>query len=129
VYRSCHKTLVYHVCSQSFDSAIGQANKHYGVTRPPLAVKAKLMAPDYILANREQRFLATEKEKIGYFTGALRIGVDKLPTKRSIVQVASNPRPIGISWTSFRSSSRPNLCRFQLLWFPFVMSLRMSFLL
>jgi hypothetical protein len=39
------------------------------------------MAPDYILANREQHFLATEKEKIGYFTGALRIGIDKLLTK------------------------------------------------
>jgi hypothetical protein len=81
VYRWCHKTLVYHVCSQSFDSAIGQANKHYRATRPPLAGKAKLVAPDYILANREQRCRATEKEKIGYFTGELRIGIDKLPPK------------------------------------------------
>jgi len=44
-------------------------------------VKAKLMAFDYVLANQEHRYLATEDEKVGYFTGELGIKIDSLPTK------------------------------------------------
>jgi hypothetical protein len=39
------------------------------------------MAFDYVLANQEHRYLATEDEKVGYFTGELGIKIESLPTK------------------------------------------------
>ena len=81
VFTSGKKTIVYHLCSRPFYSAIGQPNNRHRRERPPFAVKAKLMALDYVLANQEHRYLATEEEKVGYFTGELGIKIDSLPTK------------------------------------------------
>jgi hypothetical protein len=81
VYESGKKTIVYHLCSRPFYSAIGQPDNRHRCERPPYAVKAKLMALDYVLGNQEHRYLATEEEKVGYFTGELGIEIDSLPTK------------------------------------------------
>ncbi len=45
------------------------------------AIKAKLMALDYVLAHPEISFLATEQEKVEYFTCKLGIDTASLPTK------------------------------------------------
>jgi hypothetical protein len=81
VYGSGKKTIVYHLCSRPFYSAIGEPNNRHRRERPPFGVKAKLMAFEYVLANQKHRYLATEAEKVGYFTGELGIRIDSLPRK------------------------------------------------
>jgi hypothetical protein len=80
VYGSGKKRIIYHLCSRPFYSAIGEPNNRQRRERPPFAEEAKLMAFDCVLANQEHRYLATEAEKVGYFTGELGIKIDNLPT-------------------------------------------------
>jgi hypothetical protein len=49
--------------------------------RPMCAIKAKVMALDYVLAHPEESFLATEEEKVEYFTRRLGIDAACLPAK------------------------------------------------
>jgi hypothetical protein len=81
VYGSGKKTIVYHLRSRPFYSPIGEPDNRHRRERPPFGVKAKLMAFDYVLANQKHRYLATEEEKVGYFTGELGIRIDSLPRK------------------------------------------------
>ena len=77
----CRNTMVYHLGSRPFYSALGQEDNRNRRERPPVAIRNKLMALDYVLDHPERRFLATEDEKVDYFSGVLRVAISELPTK------------------------------------------------
>jgi len=75
------RILIYHLCSRPFYVAIGEGENRNRRMRPMCAIKAKLMALDYVLAHPEVSFLATEEEKVDYFSRNLGIDLACLPTK------------------------------------------------
>src|SRR5262245_6834039 len=75
------KTLVYHLSSRPFYNAIDDRDNRHRRARPPFAIKVKLMALDYVLAERGRPFLATEDEKVGFFTTKLGVPIHALPTR------------------------------------------------
>ena len=80
-FSSLDKTLVYHLCTRPFYNAIDEPDNRHRRARPPFAVKVKLMALDYVLAEPGRSFLATEEEKVAFFDGQLGIPREKLPAK------------------------------------------------
>ena len=75
------RTNIYHLYARPFYEVLGQVDNRNRRQREPLTIKNKLMGLDYVLAHPDNRYLATEQEKVGYFTGALQIPHSVLPTK------------------------------------------------
>jgi hypothetical protein len=75
-------THIYHLCARPFYAALGQEDNRNRRLREPTTIKNKLMVLDFILAHPEHEYLATEQEKIDYFTGTLQLDRLLLPTKR-----------------------------------------------
>jgi hypothetical protein len=75
-------THVYHLCARPFYEALGQGNNRNRRERQPLSVKNRLMALDVVLAHPGNRFLATEQEKVDFFTTSLKLDPHLLPVKR-----------------------------------------------
>jgi hypothetical protein len=67
--RMSKRTVVYHLGAKPLYAALGQADNRHRRRRPSIGIKAKLMALDYVLAHRVDRFLATEQERTEYFLG------------------------------------------------------------
>jgi hypothetical protein len=76
-----NRTEVYHLFARALYRAIGEEDNRNRRARPPLSVKAKLMALDYVLAHGSHKYLATEHDKVDYFTRTLGIDASKLPGK------------------------------------------------
>ncbi len=74
-------TQLYHLCSRPFYEAIGQGENRNRRPREVLTIKNKLMGLDFVLAHPNVRYLATEQEKLDYFTGALGLDSSCLPSK------------------------------------------------
>ena len=71
--------MVYHLCSRLFYALIGQPNNRNRRKRSPAGIKRKLMQLDFVLENPGYRYLATEREKLGYFVGTWGIDPMHLP--------------------------------------------------
>ena len=78
---TAQRAQVYHLCSHPFYRAIGQGENRHRRDRAPLAVKAKLMGLDFVLAHPNVEYLATEQDKLDYFHCRLGIDLDTLPQK------------------------------------------------
>jgi hypothetical protein len=76
-----NRTEVYHLFARPFYRAIAEEENRNRRSRPPLSIKAKLMALDYVLGHRSHHYLATEQEKVDYFVLTLGIDSSKLPAK------------------------------------------------
>lgn len=79
--RACghHKARLYHLHYKPLYRAIGEPdNRHRRPTTLPRAVE-KLMVLDAVLAHRDLQWLATEHEKVSYFTLAHRVRRQDLP--------------------------------------------------
>ena len=74
-------TQLYHLCTRPFYEALGQGENRNRRARSLLAIKNKIMALDFVLAQREYTYLATEQEKHNYFREALKIEAAVLPAK------------------------------------------------
>jgi hypothetical protein len=74
-------THLYHLCARPFYAAIGQEDNRNRRARECSTVKNKLMALDFVLAHPDMRFLATEQEKLLYFTSSLGIPRCRLPAR------------------------------------------------
>src|SRR4029079_11934584 len=79
--RRCgHNTArLFHVHHKPLYAAIGEADKR---NRPPLPLSRaveRLMLLDAVLADRGLQWLATEREKVAYFTLTKRVPVSDLP--------------------------------------------------
>jgi hypothetical protein len=72
---------IHHLSCHPFYRTIGEGDNRHRRMRPMCAIKVKLMALDYVLAHPEESFLATEEEKVEYFTRKLGIDAACLPTK------------------------------------------------
>lgn len=75
-------TQVYHLSARSFYAALGQEDNRNRRRRRAAAVKSKLMALDFVLAHMTHEYLATEQEKVDYFSGLLRVENASLPSRR-----------------------------------------------
>src|SRR5262245_23126981 len=75
-----YRPVLYHLCTRRFYRAIRQPENRHRRERSPSAIRAKLMALDYVLAHPGRRFLGSEKEKVTFFTEELGIDRAKLPS-------------------------------------------------
>jgi len=76
-----NSTHVYHLCTRPFYAALGQVDNRNRRDRQPTTIKNKLMGLDFVLAHPENQYLATEQEKVDYFSGSLKIAPAALPAK------------------------------------------------
>jgi hypothetical protein len=72
---------VYHLCARPFYEVLGQVDNRNRRERQPLSIKSRLMGLDFVLAHRTFSYLATEQEKVDYFTVTLKIAPGELPAK------------------------------------------------
>ena len=79
-----NNTKIYHLGSRPFYTAIGETDNRNRREHSPRAIKNRLMGLDFVLAHRDYRYLATEREKVDYFSGTLGIPLSALPCKRYI---------------------------------------------
>ena len=77
-----NNTKIYHLASKPFYAVIGETDNRNRREHSALAVKKRLMSLDFVLAHDHYRFLATERERVDYFSGTLGISVSALPYKR-----------------------------------------------
>ena len=80
--RACghHRARLYHIHYKPLYRSIGEPNnRHRRPTTLPRAVE-RLMLLDAVLADRDRRWLATEREKLAYFTLTHRIARQDLPS-------------------------------------------------
>jgi hypothetical protein len=76
-----NNTGVYHLCSRPLYQALGDPNNRNRRRRSPVAIKTKLMALDFVLADPDLEYLATEREKAEHFTNHRSIPPDLLPKR------------------------------------------------
>ena len=76
-----NRTEVFHLFARAVYRAIGDEDNRNRRPRPNFSIKAKLMALDFVLANRDRRFLGTESEKVQHFCGDLGLDESLLPGK------------------------------------------------
>jgi hypothetical protein len=89
VFRNNHATAVaydrnthlYHLCTRPFYAALGEEDNRNRRVRECSTIKNKLMALDFVLAQKDVRFLATECEKMLHFTGTLGVTESCLPCR------------------------------------------------
>ncbi len=74
--------LLYHIRGKQIYNRLGQRDNRNRREKAPLTIKRKLMCLDFALAHRGQRFLATEFEKVAYFTRERNTPVHDLPVRR-----------------------------------------------
>jgi hypothetical protein len=77
----CHKTVIYHLGARPFYAALTAGDNRNRRIRPAVSIKNRLMGLDYVLDHPGPRYLATEQEKISYFTRSLGIAPTDLPSK------------------------------------------------
>jgi hypothetical protein len=75
-----HRARLYHLHSKPLYRAIGEPNnRHRRPTAIPRAIE-RLMLLDAVLADRERTWLATERDKLAYFTLTRRVPRQDLPS-------------------------------------------------
>jgi hypothetical protein len=75
-------TQLYHLCARPFYEALGQEDNRNRRRRQLPTIKNKIMCLDFVLAHPTCEYLATELEKLSYFTAALQLEKSLLPVKR-----------------------------------------------
>ncbi len=75
----CRETHVYHLCARPLYDALDLSNSRNRRPAGPAAVTFKLMTLDVVLRHREATFLATEAEKVAYFTTTCGLPTALLP--------------------------------------------------
>jgi hypothetical protein len=119
-HESANSTVIYHTGAKPFFEAIGEQGNRNRRWRQPYSIKIKLMGSDYVFAQLGHQYLATETEKLDYFSGNL--GIDRSSCLgASTARKTAGPRRPDTSWTRFRSSSRARLAR-RMLWSVFAAS-------
>jgi hypothetical protein len=73
---------VYHLCARPLYQALGEPDNRNRRWHQWAQIKNKIMGLDFVLSHPSARYLATEREKVDYFTGDLKIDSDTLPAKR-----------------------------------------------
>jgi hypothetical protein len=79
-----NNTKIYHLSSRPFFASIGETDNRNRREHSHLLVKNRLIGLDFVLAHPRYQYLATEREKVDYFSGVLGIPLLDLPYKRYI---------------------------------------------
>ena len=74
-------THLYHVSAPSLYAAIGEGDSRHRRPAEPAAITRKLMTLDVVIATPEDEFLATESEKVAFFTDQRGVPLAELPAK------------------------------------------------
>ena len=77
-----NNTKIYHLGSRPLFQAIGEPDNRNRREHSPALIKSRLLGLDFVLARGGYRYLATEREKLDYFSGTLGIALSALPYKR-----------------------------------------------
>ena len=73
------RTHVYHVSSPALYDAVGEPNSRLRRPAEPAALTQRLMTLDVLIVHRDQPCLATEREKVAYFTEVVGVPTEALP--------------------------------------------------
>lgn len=76
-----HGAAVYHLAAKPLYDALGEPDNRHRRRRPPLGIKTKVMALDYVLARPTTTFLSTEAERYAFCTERLSLDPVCLPRK------------------------------------------------
>ncbi|MBM3789754.1 MAG: hypothetical protein FJW35_05320 [Acidobacteria bacterium] len=69
--RTGSHTCLYHLCSRALYRLICESDNRNRRAKSPYAIKVKLMALGFVLEHPHYRFVATEHDKVAFFTGDL----------------------------------------------------------
>ena len=81
-----NNTKIYHLGSRPFYTLLRETDNRNRREHSTPAMKKRLLGLDFVLAYPHYRYLATEREKLDYFSGTLGISLSTLPYKRYISQ-------------------------------------------
>jgi hypothetical protein len=84
VLPALNNTKIYHLANRPFYALLGESDNRNRREHSPGAMKRRLIGLDFVLANPQHRYLATELEKVEYFSGILGIPQSALPYKRYV---------------------------------------------
>jgi len=73
--------MVYHLSAKPLYDALGERDNRNRRERQPSTIKNKLMGLDFVLDHPQYEYLATEREKLDYFLGRLKLSSEILPTR------------------------------------------------
>ena len=76
-----HGRMVYHLCAKPLYDALGEKDNRNRRERQPSTIKNKLMGLDFVLDHPQYQYLSTEREKLDYFLGVLKLAPELLPTR------------------------------------------------
>lgn len=76
-----HNRMVFHLSAKPLYDALGEPDNRNRRERQPSTIKNKLMGLDFVLDHPQHQYLATEREKLDYFLGALKVSRENLPTR------------------------------------------------
>lgn len=79
--RIAKRTMLHHVASYQLYRAVADPDCRHRRERALWAVRKKVMALDYVLAHRGERFLATSAEKLAFFSAELSLSPSCFPSK------------------------------------------------
>jgi len=77
-----HNHMVYRLSSKPFFTALDEHDNRNRREKQPATIKNKLMALDFVLEHQDLSYLATEAEKVEYFTSTAYVPLENLPAKR-----------------------------------------------
>jgi hypothetical protein len=105
-----NNTKIYHLGSRPFYVLLGETDNRNRREHSTPAMKKRLMGLDFVLAHPNYRYLATEREKVDYFSGTLGILLSTLPSKRyiSLKTPSTTTRYFVDKFPIFLSETRPN---------------------
>jgi hypothetical protein len=79
-----NNTKIYHLGNRPFYALLGESDNRNRRQHSEPAMKKRLMGLDFVLAHLDHKYLATEREKLDYFSGTLGISISALPDKRYV---------------------------------------------
>lgn len=79
--RIAKRSMLHHVASYQLYRAVADPDCRHRRERALWAVRKKVMALDYVLAHRGERFLATSAQKLTFFSGELGLSPTWFPSK------------------------------------------------
>jgi hypothetical protein len=111
-----NNTKIYHLGSRPFYALLGETDNRNRREHSAPAMKKRLMGLDFALAHRNYRYLATEREKVDYFSGTLGISLSTLPYKcyLSLKTPSTTTRYFVDKYPIFLSGTNPTDPRLQL---------------
>lgn len=77
-----HNHIVYRLSSKPLFATLDEHDNRNRREKQPATIKNKLMALDFVLEHLDLSYLATEAEKVEYFTSAAHVPLEILPAKR-----------------------------------------------